>query len=58
MSELKESIKLILIIALAILSGLFGFVIGYIFRTMAEIENRTKHILESLKSLKKGKDKR
>jgi hypothetical protein len=46
---MSEGTKLILLIALVILSGLFGFLIGYIFRSMREIEIRAKAILRTLK---------
>lgn len=46
---MSERTKLILLITLMVLSGLFGFLIGYIFRSMREIEIRTKAILRTLK---------
>lgn len=50
---MDESNKLILLIALALASGLFGFLIGYLIRGLREIEIRTKHILETLKPKRK-----
>ena len=46
---MSESTKLILLIALAFLSGLFGYLIGWFSRGLREIEIRTKAILETLK---------
>ena len=56
---MSELTKLILLVALVILTISFGFLMGYIFRSMREIEIITKRILKTLKPTKikeKSKD--